>query len=280
MARCLVCNSKKHEIFATGLLDGAEKHLAEKPKGMSIARCLNCGLYYYLPMPTEKELKEYHEKSYFIAESPETQTGYTNYLDENHKAAKIDWGYRMVNWLYQFDENIANKKEILDVGCATGFTTYGMSTFQLCKVQSVGVDVSEWAIDYGHNWIATQDKPQPLLCGRLQDVNLSKYKPFDYIVFWDTLEHEFDLHTTIKTTNELLRNKGLILIQTPDGEKAKKDWYYWSPHQHSCIFTYDSLSRLLNQYNIKIIKKRLSIEPDEIVLIAQKQGRNKRRIWK
>jgi len=264
MDRCLICDSQKNIVVTTGLLDGAEKQNADKSEGQTVVQCLECGLYYYLPQPSKRGLKAYHDKSYFIASSPQVQTGYPDYIDEAHKAVKVDWGMRMMQWLYQFDKTKSGTKRVLDIGCATGFTTYGMSQFQLCNVEPVGIDVSEWAIQY-----AKQAFPEiPFVCGELKKAK--RYMPFDYAVFWDSLEHFPDLHKVIRTVSKLLRHNGLILIQTPDGEKSTPDWYYWSPHQHTCIFTFDSLSKLLGLYGIKIIKKRCSLEADEMILIAQK----------
>lgn len=270
---CEICNNNNHFVFATNILDGAESKIVPQPKGLDVVKCDGCGLFSFSPQPTPEQLLDYHSKDYFIATSRDTQIGYENYIEESHLDVKVAWGKRMIEFLYLADnksrkwwQRARRHIKVLDVGCATGFTTLGMSKYEKCVVTAVGVDISEWAIRYGR----AKMPDLPLYCGRLPEIDLSKYAPFDYIVFWDSLEHECFLRSTINSASNLLRKNGLILIQTPDGKCAKPDWYYWSPHQHSHVFTIDNLGQLLSQYNIHIIEDRLSIEPDELMVIARK----------
>lgn len=268
---CEICQNNNHSVFATNILDGAEQKMVPQPKGLDVLKCAGCGLFTFSPQPTLAQLLDYHSKDYFIAKSRDTQIGYENYIEESHSNVKVAWGKRMIDFLYSADSK--NRKwwarrhiKVLDVGCATGFTTLGMAAYEKCTVTAVGIDPSEWAIRYGRENLPDIE----LHCGRLAEINLSQHVPFDYIVFWDSLEHELCVRDTIKVARNLLRKNGLILIQTPDGKYAKPDWYYWSPHQHSYIFTLENLGQLLSQYDLHIIADRLSIEPDELMVIAKK----------
>ena len=60
------------------------------------------------------------------------------------------------------------------------------------------------------------------------------------------------------------------MIHTIDGAQMKEDWYYWSPHQHSCIFPASTLKRTLGMFDLVPISQRKAMQADEVVLIAEK----------
>jgi 2-polyprenyl-3-methyl-5-hydroxy-6-metoxy-1,4-benzoquinol methylase len=268
--KCIVCNSEENIVFDTNQLDGYECNLYPTPKGMDVLRCANCGLFFFDPSPTRKQLRSYHGKQYFVCHNPLKQTGYPNYIDTEHLRVKEEWGQRLLNWFMSFDGSKVLPKRILDIGCATGTMLNGMR--KCSKIQAVGVDISEWAIEWGRSHY----KNIELHCGRLPECHIEGPTPtpprrgqFDYVLFWDSIEHDDNIHEVLECVSRLMKPGGLMIIQTPDGTMAKRDWYYWSPHQHVCIFNEYNLGMLLKQHGFEIIKKRLSSEPDEIVLLAK-----------
>lgn len=265
--KCLVCNSRKNTVFDTNQLDGFEKHLRHPPKGVDILKCLKCGLFFFNPLPSKEQLKSYHGEQYFVHSDPSKQTGYSNYIESEHLLVKKEWGEKIFSWFSSFD-NISDgtQRKVIDVGCAVGAMLYGMA-FRSVIRRAVGVDISEWAIEWGKKHFSGIE----LYCGRLPEVALQSKAEFDYVLFWDSLEHDNDIHEVLDSVYDITRCGGLIMIQTPDGAFAKPDWYYWSPHQHTCIFNEHNLSLLLRQHGFNVIKKRLSSEPEELILLARKE---------
>lgn len=258
--KCMVCSSEKNTIFAIGQLDGRERNLPNPSKGLDVYQCSNCGLFFFDPMPTREQLRDYHGEQYFVSLNPLKQTGYPNYVGVEHLRVKMEWGKRILTWFRQFDVSQQAGKRVLDVGCAVGGMLEGMR--KSGEIDAVGVDVSVWAIEWGEKHFPNIE----LHCGRLPEIELKG--KFDYVLFWDSLEHDDDVQEVIESVDMLLSDDGLILIQTPDGGMAKKDWYYWSPHQHTCIFNEKNLGFLLMQHNLRVIKKKLSSEPDELIILG------------
>jgi len=267
----MVCDSERNTVFDTGQLDGYERHLPNPPNGMTVLQCSDCGLFFFDPQPSIEQLRSYHSKQYFVCYDPLKQIGYLNYIDAEHLKVKEEWGQRIFSWFLSFDDDRTSAKKVLDVGCATGTMLHGMKkTFKNLN-KAVGVDISNWAIEWGSKNYSDIE----LYCGRLPEVvselQLGFDYVFDYVVFWDSLEHDSNVHEVLETVRNIMTSDSLMIIQTPDGALAKHDWYYWSPHQHTCIFNETNLSMLLKQHGFKIIRKRLSSEPDEIVVLAKRE---------
>lgn len=268
MERCLNCGADQLSIYVSNLLDGAEKQ-TNKTIGISIYRCDACGLFNYIPRPTIDELRAYHDATYFICEDPTKQTSYSNYVDPDHHYVKQTWGRWIITWFYRFDkQRDLPAKKIIDVGGATGFMLEGMKTFdRIDVVAAICVDISEWATRWGRENVPGID----FRCGRLPAVDLSDVAPIDYFCFWDSLNHDPDPNEVLQTAYKLMRPGGVMIIHTIDGNLAKPDWYYWSPHQHTCIFPKETLLDTLRKCGFSPNKERLSSEPDELILIATKE---------
>jgi len=97
-------------------------------------------------------------------------------------------------------------KTVLVLGCARG---YMVKAFRNFKVDAVGVDISEWAIQN-----TPEDVADYCFCGDICDLSKWKDKQFDLVVAFDVLEHIKvpDLYVAIKEAARIGKN---IVLDVP-----------------------------------------------------------------
>ena len=260
---CPVCDNDGFEIKHTGLLDGKEKQLTPPPKGMQVVKCQECGLLYFNPIEDEFTRQAYYSKSYFVAPSEETQIGYPNYISGEQSKTKEAWGKDPILRWFNEEHGNNNPKSIIDVGCAIGAMLLPMIQ---AGWRCVGQDIARWAVEWG------KDKYESdLRCGYLHNIDFSADEQFNCVLLWDVMEHERFPVKLLEKLNGITTDDMIGIIQTPDGTYAEDGWYYFSPHQHACTYTLDTLGMLLEKTGFEIYEEKVSPEPDEMIVLFRKK---------
>lgn len=91
---------------------------------------------------------------------------------------------------------------------------------------------------------------------------------FDRIILWHTLEHIHALHTTLSTVAQLLKPEGVLVIALPNpasygAEYYRENWVAWDAPRHLYHFLPETLGKLLEQYNLFIVKQQPYV-PDTV----------------
>ena len=254
---CPLCSSESYNVGYTNLLDGRERQLASKPEGMQVVKCSDCSLLYFNPLDSDNDRRYYYNEAYFVSLNEREQIGYPNYLDKKHIKSKEMWSKEpLLRW---FKSHHSNPGSILDTGCATGSLMKAMLDE---KWKCLGIDISEFIIDNARLLYPKTN----FICADASAITYPIGK-FDCILLWDSIEHFRNIHALMNLVYKSMNDKSIGVIQTPDGEYAEDDWYYWSPHQHVCIFTLDTLKQLLELHGLVIIEEMISPEPDELIVI-------------
>lgn len=203
---------------------------------------MDCGLVFVYPLPENTEAL--YKKNYFLKDEKNNLGGYINYEEDkdiNKRAFK--------NFLVEL-EKMSIGRNIFDVGAATG---YFLDLAALRGWNTAGLEISNYAANIarkkGHN----------IFLGNLKDVQLSE--KLDVITMWDVLEHVKDPFSYIKTANKLLKDGGILIINTIDKGSlwAKlwgKHWLLIIPPEHLYYYSKKNLKILLEKNGFKIIDYR------------------------
>lgn len=212
--------------------------------GYYIVQCRNCGLRKTLPIPSPEEIEKIYNREFY-------------FNDDSRRFGTI--GETMVRF-FRFSRALKiamfyGPKRILDVGCGRGLMLYYLKKY-FGTSYVIGTQYSEQAIEYARNKLGVEVKK-----GEIGNNLHTIEKNLDIVCFWHVLEHIDDVDLYIQLSYKLLRKGGKLLIEVPNSESFSKKltggwWMGWDTPNHLTHFTPNSLARLLEKYNFKIIKKR------------------------
>lgn len=225
---------------------------------VTAVKCKDCGLVYFDPDVTEEIKKEYYSDLYFIAPGADKCSGYPNYVESAHLESKKYFGRILKSWISRLNPNA---KSILDIGCAVGAM---LIPFRDAKWKTVGMDVSDWAVNWGK-------KNFGLDLRNIDTLGQNKTEKFDVILFWDAFEHFPNPHEILKKVKEIAGPDTIFIFQLPNVEKYVDDnsHFLWSVYQHGCHYSPETFSKLLSLENLEIVKRFPSTQEYEMVFIVK-----------
>ncbi|MFQ5823500.1 MAG: class I SAM-dependent methyltransferase [bacterium] len=144
-----------------------------------------------------------------------------------------------------------SKGKMLDVGCAAG---YFMLVMQQVGWETFGVDLSAYATNYAREELHLKN----VFTGLLEEMPLKK-NYFDLITFWDVIEHLSDPLHELKIAHTLLKNNGLLIIETQNVNSILarimgKKWHHYKMLEHLYHFSLKTLRILLLKAGFDIQK--------------------------
>jgi len=228
---CPICNSKEYFILKRGDYNQYSVEIIKKKFSSSsdffidqVVMCLTCKFVYLNPRLNANIILE----------------GYANVIDE--KFISQDF-FRLKTFSQSIKKiketlNLSNKK-ILDVGTANG--TF-VKACLINNLEAEGIEPSKWLVDHGK-----ANDNLDLHCGSFEEFNFKK--KYDFIFFWDVLEHVFDLRITKNKILNILNDNGYLVINCPDQDSIaqrilKFKWpFYLSVHLY--YFNESSLKNFL-----------------------------------
>ncbi|MFH1786624.1 MAG: class I SAM-dependent methyltransferase [archaeon] len=227
--KCNICGSSKSEV----LIDRGD---------YKFVKCKDCDLIYTFPQPSSKTLDKLYCKGYFrraaaVGKSFRDYTvGVDEYLKVFRRRAKIISKYKKTG-------------DILDVGCAIG------CFLEVMKDRGwhvSGVDLSKDAVDYCKQRFGVE-----AFNGPLQDAGF-KEKQFDVITLWGILEHMRDPNAELEYMRTLLKDDGILFVETPDIESfmfqlLESKWPHMKP-EHLYHFSNKTLGQLLNSKGFDVLR--------------------------
>lgn len=225
MNKCPACGSDERKFFSGR-------------NGYEIFRCLPCRTLYLGRLP--EDLFSIYDRKYFWG--AENGFGYVNYdKDKGPMKAVFEECLRSV-------ENLVSKGEMLDVGAATG---YFLSIAKKRGWRVSGVEIGSDAARAG------QKKGLDIKTGTI--AGLPGEKKFDAITMFDVIEHVPDPRTDLVKAKQLLKDKGALVIITPDSGSfyarlLGKHWHLIVPPEHVTLFNKKSLSDLLSETGFEILE--------------------------
>jgi 2-polyprenyl-3-methyl-5-hydroxy-6-metoxy-1,4-benzoquinol methylase len=199
-----------------------------------ILKCEACGLGITSPFPSNEDLNHSNEEIYQVDKRIETYLSRQSYFEgfyENHL------------------REIACYKlsgKLLDIGCNIGLF---LNVARDKGFDVTGVELNKACASFGKKHFGLDIQSETL------DVVGFPDKSFDVITLFDVLEHVADLHGFLNEVKKILKDDGLLVLQSPNFDSlmarvTKSKWNWLTPPDHLYHFTQKSLELLLHDHGL------------------------------
>lgn len=156
-------------------------------------------------------------------------------------------------------KEIQNPKNILDVGCASGWFLDQISK-EFPKAKCVGIDIYKNAIVYGRK----KYKHLNLVYGDGHRLPF-KSNSFDVVICTEVLEHVENPDIVISQIRRVLKKNGVGVVEMDSGNLLFKTiWFWWTnikkgiwQDAHIQSFNLNKLENVLKRNGLKIINKKI-----------------------
>lgn len=169
--------------------------------------CQVCGTLVSLSGLTPEKLavhddeKDFYGKQYWL-DHQQKSLG----LPDIFQRSRNDLTERNLHWLKTLLKYRLPTADVLELGCSHGSF---VALMKQSGYQATGLEMSPWVAEFGRKTFGV-----PILVGPVETQNLP-LASFDVIAMMDVLEHLPDPLTTIRCCLDLLKQDGILLIQTP-----------------------------------------------------------------
>ncbi|MBL7753989.1 MAG: class I SAM-dependent methyltransferase [Chitinophagaceae bacterium] len=165
------------------------------------------------------------------------------------KLEMIPWYYADWKWDYDIANNyITHNSSVLDIGCGEGKFIKHLKLEKNCNC--FGLELNEKASD-----IAKVNGLQ-VLNQTIQEFALYNKEKFDYVTFFQVLEHISDVDSFLSSAIDVVKREGKIILAVPNNDPYyltyDKDHYLNLPPHHMGWWNKKSLISLCNFYNLKL----------------------------
>ena len=236
--------------------------------GLTIVKCLRCGLLYTNPRPREEDILKRYGPDYFVHE-------YLPAFGAGPKSYNLDVVVNRYSlYLGILEHSRLPGRKLLDVGAGAGFFVKAASQ---SGWEAEGVEVSEAAAAYSRDILNVGIHNR-----KFEDTDFGEGS-FDAVTLLDTIEHLRDPLGSLTGIRRILKKNGLLILNTPDVLSLSrlflgKEWAVFSPLEHLYYFSQKTLTAVLEKAWFRIIGIRnlMHFNPE---YTHNKEGRRYRR-WK
>jgi len=230
---CLLCNGRAYNV----------QHRKEPFKSV---RCKGCGLVYITPRLASRAIIDLYSESYWKSDRAKDY-GYTDYLADSQLYLST---FRMRSRVIDRYKPVPGK--VLDVGCAAGFF---LKVMDEKGWETHGVEVSDTVAEFAR----TQLNLSNVHTGDTSTLQAMPEKEFDVITFWDVVEHLEDPVSAISAAHRLLKDDGIIIVETQNVESAfayllGPRWQHYKYEEHLYHFSPQTLRLLLSSAGFHIVE--------------------------
>jgi len=237
---CDICSSKKvNFLFYSENMHGRNKISVEK---FSVFSCGKCGVVFLKNVKiNNKYYQRYYGKDYYKTE--------VKYKVLN-KAAKIillisvKIKEKIILSYFKNDPKIT----ILDIGCNDGQFLEKLNTK---RFEKYGLELNTEAINN------CRKKGIRMYEGDITKVDFED-KKFDAVTLWHSLEHFKDPVKVFSKLKNILSDRGIIIIQTPNIDSfgfryGRENWFHLDSPRHPYLYSRKTIEELGKRTNLKII---------------------------
>lgn len=212
-----------------------------------VVECLECGLLFVNPRPSEEEIGKFYPNTYSWKETFDTNSYFTRlirHLEKNYRY------HLLKDEVLKVIKNTGIKVgKVLDVGCGTGdrldvFRSYGFDTY--------GVEISD-AADYAKEYMKLNVLKGGLFAANFPDCF------FDIITLYNVLEHTHNPLRVCQEINRILKDDGFLIIQIPNKDSIQchifmKRWSAFDVPRDLYYFNISTMNTLFQKTGFKIRK--------------------------
>jgi 2-polyprenyl-3-methyl-5-hydroxy-6-metoxy-1,4-benzoquinol methylase len=184
---------------------------------------------------------EFYSKKYWLS----YQTDEYGYPDIRQRSRQ-DLPERCLYWLHTLMAYTLPPGRVLELGCAHGGS---VALMKWAGFDALGLELSPWVVDFAH-----QTFDIPMLLGPVEDQKLETGS-LDAVVMFDVIEHLPDPVATMSHVVSLLKEEGILIIQTPNYVEgysysemlADNDSFLdqLKPQEHTFLFSHRSITDFL-----------------------------------
>jgi len=193
---CLLCGGKTKKYF-------------QYSESYKLVQCCVCDLVQTDPMPTDDFLKDWYQKydilgerePYYQALASDDPWSTSEGLDIARQFARIKKEFMA------YGLKLMACPEILDIGSGQGLF---LDLVKRAGWEGVGIELNEKAVKMSQDRFGIK-----VQAGTIDSVDLGE-KKFDVVALWDIFEHVKDPLELLLKSNQLLKQEGLIFIETPN----------------------------------------------------------------
>lgn len=227
--------------YICGRTDGAV--LLHDPP-FRVLRCAGCGLGYTSPRIAASRVHEIYSDAYFRSDSARDY-GYTDYARDRRAYTRTF--EKRADVIAPF---VAPGGRILDVGCAAGFF---LDVMRRRGHAVTGVEVSHGILRTARELFDLPD----LHSGRLSDAPLAAGS-YDLVTLWDVIEHLPDPLSELAIVHRLLREDGVLVLQTQDlssrfARLLGRRWHHFKQAEHLYHFDPATVRALLSRAGFQVL---------------------------
>lgn len=194
------------------------------------------------PQPSEENLSKYYNTEDYISHTDTRR----NLLEKVYHIVRIISLKRKLRLINSF---LLESKNLLDVGCGTGDF---LQIAQKNNWQVFGIEPNEQARNIAN--LKTNNSV-------FKTKQLTKFEKhsFDVVTLWHVLEHLSKLDEYISNLKSLLKENGMLIVAVPnykshDAKHYQKFWAAYDVPRHLWHFNQDSLAKIFEKENMRIIK--------------------------
>jgi len=212
-----------------------------------IYKCKSCNAVFLLPEPSEIELKNAYDSSYYGEGKNKFIFSVESFVDHfRRKKAK------------QISLQIPKDAKLLDVGCGNGRFLYHISQYGNYEMHGL-------EMEGGSAQRAAMVKEMKLKIGALAE---DDYQPdyFDAITLFHVFEHLDKPKETLEIMSKIIKDDGLLVMSFPNisswqAKIFKSKWYHLDPPRHLIFFAPVDFIGIMENLGFRLIRKKwLSFE--------------------
>lgn len=179
-----------------------------RPDGLPVAYCHSCGLWYVCQLPQQSAIIGLYA-GYWENFRPHdlSSRAAAQMVAQAEIASRRDIRIMRLSALLQGLEG----KRVLDVGCGSG---QFLLNARLKGAEVFGIEVSPEACQFVGERLGIPVESKPL------EQCVAEMEPVDAVVMSDLIEHVIDPLAYIKAAHTVLRDRGVLLLLTPNGGAA------------------------------------------------------------
>ena len=230
---CSYCGAKKNlRLYPTYSISGDNFY---------ISRCLTCGAAFLSPRPTQQQLDQAYDDSYY-GRGAAKFTGPIEKVLDFFRSARA----RRVR------KYIRPPARILDIGCGNGrFLSYLISK----GFEGYGTELPGKAAER-----AGQIPGLKLKVGQLTAGDFSE-DFFDGICLWHVLEHLAEPKKTLQIIQKILKPTGYLMMSLPNIDSLQSrlfrgNWLHLDPPKHLFLLGPPDLISEMKRFDFKLIKQK------------------------
>ena len=229
---CIICGSRDYRVLFRE--NQAQIH--------QIVQCAGCGLMY--ANPQKNTFSETY--SYCTDDSLPSLTSDDQIIQQAHQKI-LD--YKEI--VKQVNKKKPGKGRILEIGASTGIL---LNEFRTAGWEVEGLEPHQRAARYAKERFGIQMIQKPL------EDSLFDNGAFDAVIMLHVIEHLHDPNAGVVAVSRLLKDNGLLVVETPTydtfmykvfGRRERSI----SCHQHMFFFTCETLKKLLEKNGLKVIRQ-------------------------